>query len=575
MTTENWFLVLWDGMDAAGGFIGSVYFIILISASNYILVNLFVAIIVGAFSVRSQILKEREKFKRTKAVLATFAAYKKPKVNLTAVSKFAELQMPERLRPFAGKLTFKDRVERFMDFKSDRTFFIFTKNNPVRILCKSLCFDSRKVWYAALVGTVAMCVLLSMQWSRALMHWFSLAYFVYFSAEIFIKVTAGGFYLGGEPKAYLNYSSSNRIDFVMYCGLAASTFLCWLCILVGPLSFYTIEMHTLAVGVLVPVRLLSRGTSRLKVIVKAALLSAREFVTVGTIGFAILWVFALYGHQMFAFNFSQCNDPAFTTRQACEAAPGKFLHPVYDVMVPRRWEKAFHSFDTIADSLLTLYTSANFAGWLDVMYSGMDMTGPDTAPVDYRDKAEPNNFVALFNIIWMCVGGFVILNVFVGAVIDAFLNVHEELSGTGFMTESQKMWNLIRPQLLAAEPFKVPMRFKPSEKLSRFRQALQDLSVNRYFEPAILGVVMANALVMALDRAGNPDWLTDTIGALNVLFVVIFVVEAFIKIVGLRPRYYFSKAWNIFDLSLVVLSVMALGSRRSWPFELQAPNQFS
>lgn len=41
---------------------------------------------------------------------------------------------------------------------------------------------------------------------------------------------------------------------------------------------------------------------------------------------------------------------------------------------------------------------------------------------------------------------------------------------------------------------------------------------------------------------------------INLVFTVVFVIEAIIKIIGLR-FHYFRRAWNVFDFVVVVLSV--------------------
>ena len=45
---------------------------------------------------------------------------------------------------------------------------------------------------------------------------------------------------------------------------------------------------------------------------------------------------------------------------------------------------------------------------------------------------------------------------------------------------------------------------------------------------------------------------------MNLCFTVIFVLEAAIKILGLGPRWYFVDAWNTFDFTVVVFSILTL-----------------
>lgn len=55
----------------------------------------------------------------------------------------------------------------------------------------------------------------------------------------------------------------------------------------------------------------------------------------------------------------------------------------------------------------------------------------------------------------------------------------------------------------------------------------------------------------------NFTLLSQILSGLNIAFTVIFVIEAVIKIVGLR-LHYFRRAWNVFDFVIVLLSIMGI-----------------
>jgi hypothetical protein len=75
-------------------------------------------------------------------------------------------------------------------------------------------------------------------------------------------------------------------------------------------------------------------------------------------------------------------------------------------------------------------------GWLNVMYDGIDSRG-----IDLQPKRDNNIALSLFFIAFMVVGSMLIINLFVGVVIDNFnkIKTNEEL-GNMFVTESQKKW---------------------------------------------------------------------------------------------------------------------------------------
>lgn len=82
---------------------------------------------------------------------------------------------------------------------------------------------------------------------------------------------------------------------------------------------------------------------------------------------------------------------------------------------------------------------------------------------------------------------------------------------------------------------------------------------SRRFQLAILGVIVANAVTIGLETYAS---LRDSIGGLldtlDRVFIAIFVVEVTIRILsyGRRPWRFFTRGWNIFDFTIVALSLI-------------------
>lgn len=79
------------------------------------------------------------------------------------------------------------------------------------------------------------------------------------------------------------------------------------------------------------------------------------------------------------------------------------------------------------------------------------------------------------------------------------------------------------------------------------------------YEPATIYGTMNVTGEFMPDREPPIDYavLSATLDSLNIAFTVIFVVEAAIKIIGLR-LHYFRRAWNVFDFVIVLLSVLGI-----------------
>jgi len=104
------------------------------------------------------------------------------------------------------------------------------------------------------------------------------------------------------------------------------------------------------------------------------------------------------------------------------------------------------------------------------------------------------------------------------------------------------------------------------------------LAVNTRFEMAITLVIFLNMVAMMIEYEPRQEegfmstngsfiptnepkinflLLTEVLEYINIIFTVVFALEATIKIIGLR-LHYFRRAWNVFDFVVVLLSVIGI-----------------
>ena len=68
-------------------------------------------------------------------------------------------------------------------------------------------------------------------------------------------------------------------------------------------------------------------------------------------------------------------------------------------------------------------------------------------------------------------------------------------------------------------------------------------------------VIVINMICMAVEYHNQPDELEDTLDYINQLFVAIFTMEFFFKLMAYR-FYYFKQPWNVFDFVVVIISIL-------------------
>ena len=82
---------------------------------------------------------------------------------------------------------------------------------------------------------------------------------------------------------------------------------------------------------------------------------------------------------------------------------------------------------------------------------------------------------------------------------------------------------------------------------------------SRRFEPFMIGLILFNALLIGLET--SREFVERYDGWLNVAndaILVVFIIEAVLKITAVAPRWslYFRSGWNLFDLAVIVFSLI-------------------
>ena len=91
------------------------------------------------------------------------------------------------------------------------------------------------------------------------------------------------------------------------------------------------------------------------------------------------------------------------------------------------------------------------------------------------------------------------------------------------------------------------------------REFCKKVVANPWFDRTIIALILLNAVVLGLET--SPELVSrygDTMILINHLVLVVFVLEAIMKITAVAPRFrlYFGDGWNFFDFTIVVLSLI-------------------
>jgi voltage-gated sodium channel len=81
----------------------------------------------------------------------------------------------------------------------------------------------------------------------------------------------------------------------------------------------------------------------------------------------------------------------------------------------------------------------------------------------------------------------------------------------------------------------------------------------RWFEPFMIGLILFNAVLIGLETSKDFAARYDDLLHLgNHIILGVFILEALLKITAVAPRFqlYFGNGWNLFDFTIVVLSLI-------------------
>ena len=208
------------------------------------------------------------------------------------------------------------------------------------------------------------------------------------------------------------------------------------------------------------------------------------------------------------------------------------------------WINADSSFDNIVIASRTLFEMSTTDGWVDIMNNGVDSNGIDKQPIPRRSP-----IVAIYFIMFIVVGSFFILNLFVGVVISTFNLEKENLGKNYLLTATQKEWIDTRLDIVKIKPIKIS---------AYANSPFYKIANSKYFEFLIILCIILNTVALAMNWYARPDSVDNILNIWNYVFTGIFTVEAIIRIAGLGPNKYFTEKWNIFDFVIITGSYASL-----------------
>ncbi|KAI9598651.1 Ion transport protein-domain-containing protein [Syncephalis fuscata] len=479
-----------------------------------------------------------------------------PSLSLTEEAPGLTKKAPHRAR--SGSIPQLDgRAAREAEFREayptyERSLFLFYPGSRIRRWCQGLLGTREtraagiRTWFdwliiLSIIGSVVVVVMDTPVLRRKLHQKgrdndnifpkLDAIFLVIFTVELLVRACADGFLF--TPNAYIR-DAWNRMDFLVLITLAAG--MCF-----NASGSHGVERTFRATRAIRPLRLINqfRGTREI------------FFSTISTVpsilytaALSILFVipFAVYGVNVFAGYFAQCNDGDVNDISECV---GEYLYTPADaaisILTPRVWTNPYkYSFDSFGSAILLLFEMASGEGWVDVLFTGMATPHKIGEQMQYT-SSDPSWYNSIFFCVYMLFGSVVVVQLFIGVIVENL----KTRSGIALLTVDQQRWIDLQRQLKMIRPTTMPLR-----PLNRLRAWCFDLAIDKRgrLSQAINAITVFNILMMMTEHKNQPHWWDKTKDIVFSCLIALYTLEVIIKLYGLGFKKWCKNRWNIFDL---------------------------
>jgi hypothetical protein len=646
LTGENWNDLLWASYHSTG-VLGWGYFLALTFIGNYMIFNLFLAILLAKFeegnveadqdlldiAAEEAAKKAQEKKMREGGSQSPLSMESKIEIR-DKIKRSAAARKKEKGNEEDESDSFDDEdLENFANVSKEvlvchgQSLFIFSPTNKFRQLAFKFA-ENKKFDHLILILIIISSTFLAMDepWvstcacynasdpsthsesctSTTPLSWVgyfnngnSMVYYqfllysdliisIIFAFEMLTKVIALGFAF--QKHSYLR-NPWNVLDFVI-------VMISIIALFTGPLvtgicgngieSGSLKALRALRIGrALRPLRVIKRDPG-LRLVINSLFQAAESIGTVMLVTLLFMMILAILGQQFFIGSVASCNDENAATFPdcvgwynisgvGCEKLPHDSLQTSFTVeewrtfayapqtpqftldsrqqclkngamgsFFPRIWDSNPVNFDAFGNSLTTVFEVASGEMWPDIMVTTIDARGIGQQPLP---RSSPHfTFAWYFTVQFMI--AFVMLNVFIGVIIEKYNENKEASEGSGLLTDEQKIWVETMKMALNSKAKKVLL---PPKTFTSLRLPVFNLVIKPEFDYVIMTFILINVMFMGASHFDQPVVMHDLLMGANIFFVAAFTIEMVLKWIAMDKQY-FQDSWNVFDCVLVVLS---------------------
>uniref|UniRef100_A0A3B3TAC7 Sodium channel protein n=1 Tax=Paramormyrops kingsleyae TaxID=1676925 RepID=A0A3B3TAC7_9TELE len=335
---------------------------------------------------------------------------------------------------------------------------------------------------------------------------------------------------------------------------------CWLDFFIVDVSIVSLIANALGYSDLGPIKSLRtlralrplRALSRfegMRVVVNALVGAIPSIMNVLLVCLIFWLIFSIMGVNLFAGKYYYCFNETSEERFEVEDVNNKTecFNLINANKTEVRWKNVKINFDNVGAGYLALLQVATFKGWMDIMYAAVDSRQVEDQPI-YED----NIYMYIYFVIFIIFGSFFTLNLFIGKDYNQLLLSLYFGGQDIFMTEEQKKYYNAMKKLGSKKPQKPIPR-----PLNKIQGMVFDFVTQQVFDISIMILICLNMVTMMVETDDQTQDMEIILYWINFIFIVAFTTEFLLKLFALR-HYYFTIGWNIFDVVVVILSIVGM-----------------
>jgi hypothetical protein len=171
-------------------------------------------------------------------------------------------------------------------------------------------------------------------------------------------------------------------------------------------------------------------------------------------------------------------------------------------------------------------------------------------------KAENRKEYILYFVLFIILGSNIILNLFVGVVVDTNAREKRKILKTHHLTTLQVEYTDTLTKAYSSRPQGVYVSIG-----NPLKDTLHVVAVSKFFDRFIFTCIIVNTITMAATWYDEPKRYKAIMETFELIFAIIYTLEAFI-LITVYGKIYFKDGWRVFDF-LIVLSAGI-----SWVFDV-------